>query len=81
MKIVRNFIFYTTEGLTFQPNSESDMPDVENCQVLGWGEGITVEEAFNNFKYESFWLKTLRFNEVIGVELRDEKTYYFNLKK
>ena len=75
--IVRNFIFYTTEGCTFSPNSESDMPDVENCQILGWGNGDTPKEAFDNFKKESFWFKTLKFNEVIGVELKDEKTYHF----
>ena len=78
--VVRNFIFYTTEGYTFQPGSENDVPDVENCQVLGWGNGKNTEEAFNDFKEQSPWLKTLSFDEVIGVELKDEKTYHFNLK-
>ncbi|MFA7208977.1 MAG: hypothetical protein WC120_01705 [Parcubacteria group bacterium] len=77
---IRNFIFYTTEGYTFQPDSESDMSDVENCQVLGWGKGNVAEEAFDNFKEESAWLKDMEFDEVIGVELKDEKTYHFNLK-
>ena len=78
---IRSFIFYTTEGYTFQPNSESDMPDVENCQVLGWGKGSTAKKAFNDFKKESSWLENLRFNAVIGAELKDEKVYYFVLKK
>ncbi|MGH4138228.1 hypothetical protein [Clostridium sp.] len=30
-----NYIFLTDEGYTFMPNSESDMPDVENLQVIG----------------------------------------------
>lgn len=80
MKKVRNFIFYTTEGYTFQPDSESDMPDVENYQVLGWGIGCDANEAFGDFKKESPWLERLRFIKVIGVELKDEKAYYFNLK-
>lgn len=79
--IKREFIFYTHEGCTFQPNSKSDMPDVENCQVLGWGKGNTAKKAFDNFRKESYWFKASKFNEVIGAELKDEKTYYFNLKK
>ena len=78
--IVRNFIFYTKEGFTFQPNPESDMSDVENCQILGWGKGRTSTEAFDDFKKESLWLKNLRFKKVTGVELKDEKTYSFDLK-
>jgi len=78
--VARIFIFYTTEGYTFQPNSENDIPDVENCQILGWGKGNTVEEAFDNFKEESTWLEDLEFDEVIGAELKDEEAYHFNLK-
>ena len=77
----RNFIFYTTEGCTFQPNSESDMPNVENCQILGWGKGSTSQKAFNDFIKDNPYLKTLRFNKVIGIEIKNEKTYHFNLKK
>jgi len=77
---IRNFIFYTTEGHTFQSNSKADIPDVENCQVLGWGKGGTIEDAFKNFKKESLWLDASGFNEVIGVELKNDKTYFFNLK-
>ena len=79
--MIRSFLFYTNEGYTFQPNSESDISDVENCQILGWGKGSNSKEAFDNFRKESPWLKILRFNQVIVVELKDEKTYCFNLKK
>ncbi|MFA5248646.1 MAG: hypothetical protein WC415_05570 [Patescibacteria group bacterium] len=80
-KFIRNYIFYTTEGFTFLPNSKSDVPDVENCQVLGWGNGINAKDAFNDFKKQNRWLKSSKFNEVICAELKDEKTYNFNLKK
>lgn len=80
MKVAKIFIFYTTEGSTFQPDSVSDVPDVENCQILGWGKGGDAEEAFSDFKNENSQLRILKFNEIIGVELRDEKRYYFNLK-
>lgn len=77
---MRNFIFYTTEGYTFQPNSENEMSDVENCQILGWGRGSNFKEAFNDFKKENSWLENSSFNRIIGVELKDKKTCYFNLK-
>jgi hypothetical protein len=79
--VVRSFIFYTAEGLTFLPNSESDMPDVENCQVLGWGKGETAKDAFDDFIKQNHWLKGSKFKEVICSELKYEKTYNFNLKK
>lgn len=78
--MTKNFIFYTTEGYSFQPNSKADIPDVENCQVLGWGKGDTIEDAFKNFKKENSWLNTSGFNEIIGVELKNDKIYFFNLR-
>ena len=52
--VTRIFIFYTNEGFTFQPGSENDLPEAENCQVLGWGSGKSFVEAFNNFKEENY---------------------------
>ena len=79
-KVIRNFIFYTTEGCTFQPNSESDMPDIENCQILGWGKGGDFKEAFDDFKKENSWLENSSFNKIIGAELKDKKIYCSNLR-
>lgn len=76
----KNYIFYTTEGYTFSPDQEGNMPDVENCQVLGWGKGKSADEAFCDFKKQNDWLERLKFNEVICAELKDEKTYNFFLK-
>ena len=77
---IKHFIFYTNEGFTFQPESEEDLPEVENCQVLGWGRGRNSEEAFEKFKEENYWLHKLKFSRVIGSELKDEKRCYFELK-
>jgi hypothetical protein len=55
------------------------LPDVENCQVLGWGKGSNAKDAFYDFKKQNNWLKNAKFNEVIGAELKDEKTYNFSL--
>jgi hypothetical protein len=35
---MKDFIFITFEGYTFQPNSNSDIPDIENMQVVGFSE-------------------------------------------
>jgi hypothetical protein len=78
---IRHFIFYTTEGFTFQPNSVCEIPEIENCQVLGWESGNTAREAFDNFKKENIWLEKLKFKNIIGVELKSQKIYDFNLEK
>lgn len=45
---MKSFVFITTEGFTYQPDSQSSEPDIENCQVLGYGDGKNPQEAFNN---------------------------------
>jgi hypothetical protein len=79
-KPVLSFIFYTAEGLTFQPNSYSDDGEVENCQILGWAKGYNPKDALMNLKIENPWIEESEFKEVIASELKNEKTYYFNLK-
>jgi len=44
-KSMNNYIFLTDEGYTFQPNSESD---IENLQVIGICNGENEKEAFYN---------------------------------
>jgi len=83
MNKIRNYIFYTTEGTTFQPLLTAeypDYPDVENCQILGWAKGCNPKEAFELLKFEYPWICDSSFVEVIASELKDRKTYYFSLK-
>lgn len=77
---MEDFIFITFEGYTFQPNSESDIPDIENMQVIGFSKGLNSKEAFENLKIKSSYLKETNFNEIISMELKDKKFEYFNLK-
>ena len=77
--IMKNYIFYTSEGFTFQPESESIEPDIENCQILGWADGKTPQEAFENLKEENDFLKETNFNEVICQELANKKKFNFSL--
>jgi len=78
---MRYFIFITAEGYTYQPDSESSEPDVENCQVLGYGKGFDARDAFENFRANSPWLIKSSFRELISYELKDPKVPagYFSL--
>ncbi len=77
----KKFIFYASEGFTFQPHSENDLPEAENLQILGWGEGVSAKDAFDCFREENYnWLKGLNFNEVVGMELKSDRKSYFSLK-
>lgn len=67
---MKHFIFVTPEGYTYQPNSHAIEPDVENCQVLGFGKGGNVAEAFENLVQENSWLLNTSYNQVIAYELK-----------
>ena len=68
---VKSFIFVTGEGHTFQPKSNTAIPDVENLQVLGFAEGINHRQAFENLLKENRWLHESSFNKVFCFELKD----------
>ena len=77
---IKNFIFYTAEGSTFQPESLAVYPDTENLQILGWAKGGSPREALETLRSENDWLSDSKFNEVIAAELKNDKSYYFNLR-
>lgn len=76
----KDFIFITFEGMTFQPNNEAVMPDIENMQVIGFSKGKNSKEAFENLKIKSPYLFDTTFEEIIAIELKEKKFEYFNLK-
>ena len=65
---MKTYVFITEEGLTYQPNSESTEPDIENCQVIGFAEGNSPEEAFNNLIAENGYLLETNFDEIMCFE-------------
>jgi len=65
----RAFIFLTFEGYTYQPGSESAMPDVENVQMLGIASGPHASAAFERLAEENPWLRDTTFDEVYCYEL------------
>ncbi|MBI4377920.1 MAG: hypothetical protein HY578_02360 [Nitrospinae bacterium] len=75
---MKSFIFVTTEGFTYQPNSESPEPDIENCQVIGFADGKDLEDAFGNLISENEYLLETNFDEIIGYELRHKNYHKFS---
>ena len=76
---MKKFIFISTEGITYQPDSVSPEPDIENMQVMGFGEGDTPQDAFSNFLGLHEYLLKTTFDEIIAVELKNRNRKYFYL--
>jgi hypothetical protein len=66
---MESYIFLTTEGNTFQPNSEADEPDVENLQVIGFGVGSTPQEAYIDMLSAYPYLAQTTFDEIFCYKL------------
>ena len=69
---MNKYIFITAEGYTFQPDSTSQEPDIENMQVIGFGHGKSPKAAMGNMLQENKHLKETRFNEVVAIKLASE---------
>ena len=75
------FLFVTPDGVTFS-SAELYAPDVDNYQVLGYGEGSDEGEAFKDFLAENQWVIKTGFQEAICVEIKQRiyKGRVFSLK-
>jgi len=69
---MREYIFLTTEGFTFQLNSKSIEPDIENLQVLGFSKGKDSKDAFDNLLEENRYLIDTAFDKAISYELNKD---------
>lgn len=80
---MNSYIFITTEGYTYQPNSESSEPDIENCQIVGFAKGTDPQKAFENLIKENAYLLDTTFDELTCFELKHHDhsahTSYFHL--
>ena len=52
--------------------------DVENCQVIGFAKGNSLDEAFDNLMAENKYLLKTSFNEITGYELKDKDYHKFS---
>jgi hypothetical protein len=66
---MNSYIFTSSEGFTYQPNSTSDVPDVENLQVIGYAAGENEQVAFQNLIKENSWLLNTSFSEIRCLQL------------
>jgi len=82
--MIKNYIFITNEGFTFQPENVGPEPDIENSQVIGYAKGTNKNDAFNNLLQENPYLFDTKFNKIICLELKHLKIFnkvsYFYLK-
>ena len=67
------YMIITAEGYTFSPCCEGPDPDIENCQVLGFEEADSAEEAVDALRRERPWVRDLRFSEVVVFEVGKEE--------
>jgi len=75
---VNTYIFLTSEGHTFQPDSESIDPDIENLQVLGTAPGFNREDAFSNLLRNHPYLLKTSFTKTFCYQMDND---YLNSKK
>jgi len=64
----RLFLFLTPDGLTYSSSGKT-YPDVDNFQILGHGEGVNENEAFESFIRENKWILDTDFKEIICIEV------------
>ena len=64
-----NYIFLTDEGYTYMPNSESDVPDINNLQVIGISNGENEKDAFYNLMSQSENLMETSFDKIFCYKL------------
>jgi len=74
------YIFLTTEGVTFQPNSTSPEPDIENLQVIGFAHGDTVQDAVMGLVELNEYLADTSFDEIFAIELANDYREYLSLR-
>ena len=77
---MREYIFLTTEGTTFQPDSSSSEPDIENMQVIGFAGGDTVQDAVMKLVGLNGYLANTNFDEIFAIQLADNHREYFSLR-
>jgi len=68
---LQRFIFISFEGSTYQPNSESQEPDIENMQVIWFMKWYSRRDAFDKFLQYNSYIKDTSFDEVRCMRLSD----------
>ena len=70
--MMKNYIFLTSEGYTYQQNSESSESDIDNLQVIGFSEGNNSQMAFENLIKNNEYLLKTKFDEIFCYKLSQD---------
>lgn len=62
---MKQFLFYTDDGFT----QDNDGKDIENSQILGWGSGIELNSAMENFKKNHKYLDEYNYEDIKAIEI------------
>lgn len=73
---MKNYIFYTQEGFTYDKSHNL----THNIQLLGTGKGNAMEETFKNFKDEQSYLLHQDYDKVIAVQIVSSSIMNLRLK-
>lgn len=77
---MKNFIFLSSEGSTYQPKSSSIEPDAENLQVVGFGQGDTAPRALHDLLDKNAYLRETSFDEVWALEVSSGGGQHLSLR-
>jgi hypothetical protein len=77
---MNKYIFISDEGYTFQPDSTSIEPDIENIQVIGFGQGRTARTALDDLLEHNKYLCKTSFDELIAIQLKNDAREHFSLR-
>lgn len=61
---MKTYLFYTNDGFTYDNRHN----EANNMQVLGHGEGISIDEAFNHFKKNQSYILKQAFTNVMAIQ-------------
>ena len=71
---MKKYIFYTTDGYTF----DSEFNEVENCQLLGFGVGRNIREAFVFLQKNEQYMQNKKYENIIACEIIAEPIRFIN---
>lgn len=61
---MKTYLFYTSDGFTY----DNLHNEANNMQILGHGEGTSINEAFNHFKQNQSYIKKQAFSNVMAIQ-------------
>ena len=72
---MKKFMFYTNDGFT----QDTDGKEIENSQILGWGDGDDLNSALNDFKQKHNYLEEYNYQNISSIEMFMDNVDYNDL--